>query len=164
MENRNKRIFGIGILFLLLLVLQISAVSALCDTKFVRYYGACEYDGDIKVYDEQNNLIVTDLYGAEKGCFNNYFTVQVPGGDEEDCTVRTGETIRFELNTNELARAQWRPHPSVVNLDLGEVEKPLVPPAKKSYVVFVATLLAILIIFIIVYGAYHHYRKMHKKR
>lgn len=158
---KTKKIFGLGILFLLLMVIQ---TSAICDTKFVRYYGGCEYDGDIKVYDEQNNLIITDLYGAEQGCFNHYFTVQVPGGEEEDCAVKTGETIRFELNTNELARAQWKPYPSVVNLDLGEVEKPLVPAAKKSYVIFAATLLAIIIIFIIIYGTYHHYKKLHGRR
>jgi hypothetical protein len=158
---KNKIVFGLAIVFLLVMVLQ---VSAICDTKFVRYYGGCEYDGDIKVYDSQNTLVVTDLYGANSGCFNNYFTIQVPGGDEEDCVVKTGETIRFELNTNELARAEWEAHPSVVNLNLGDVEVPLISPERKGYVLFAITLLAIIIIFIILYGAYHHYKKLHGRR
>ena len=115
-KNRfTGKIFLISLLMIMLFALN---VSAICNFQSIQFYGACPYDGDIYVYDSQNNLIVKQLYGENTGCYEGNYLMQIPGGPEEECILNPNEKISFKINAQEIATYVWNMDSQRVALDL----------------------------------------------
>ena len=119
---KTKLIIGICILFLLNLPIVFA-----CTNVTTAFYGECEFEGDIKIIDEQNNIVSTEFYSTDSGCYDGKYSIEVSGGVEDDCAVQEGESLRFYLNDNELAQAEFHSYSKVNELDLvgDEVSYPL---------------------------------------
>ncbi len=109
------KIFLISLILIMLLALN---VSAICNFQSIQFYGACPHDGDIYVYDSQNNLIVKQLYGENTGCYEGNYLMQIPGGPEEECMLNPSEKISFKINAQEVATHVWNMDSQRVALDL----------------------------------------------
>jgi len=117
-KMENKKIATILSIMLMLIIMLSINVSAVCNFQSIQFYGACPYDGDIYVYDSQNNLIVKQLYGENTGCYKGNYLMQIPGGPEDECVLNPNEKISFEINAQEIATYKWAMDSERVPLDL----------------------------------------------
>lgn len=152
----------VPIIALLLVVTLALGVSAVCDTKFVNYYGSCPNDGDIQVYDSQDNLVVEQFYTLNKGCYNGNYFISVPGGENKDCVVRPSERLHFKLGTVEMGSIEWSPSPSTQNLDLVRPLPPMEQMPKRGKTSNLFYIVSIILLVIIAIVAVWHYQKKEK--
>ena len=97
------------LLIALFIILVFSSfVSAdFCDLRGVLYYGYCNKEGDVAVYDEQDNLITENFYGQNSGCYNGTYLVIVNGGPSEGCVLQENEVISFYLGGKLAGATKW---------------------------------------------------------
>ena len=160
-KMKNRLIGKMCLISLILIILFAINVNAMCNFQSIQFYGACPYDGDIYVYDSQNNLIVKQLYGENTGCYEGNYLMQIPGGPEEECILNSNEKISFKINVQEVATYEWNMDSQRVALDL--VNGGVVSSGAKVGLLNnnMMIILAILIALIIVV---EFARKVHRRR
>jgi hypothetical protein len=96
----------------------IEVFSSFCSDCVVMFYGHCQTgSGDVDVY-QSGDLVATEAYGNESGCFNNFYDIGVVGGPEPGCDIREGEQIDFYIHANYAGNYTFNCSPAMVNLSL----------------------------------------------
>ena len=140
------------VLVLVVLIMSVGMASAICDFESAKFHGSCPYDGNIRVFDEQNNLIVEQFYSLNQGCYHGMYVIQVHGGVDQECVLNPGEKVSFELNGNNVGNSLWSGE-SIVELNLGK-------KVSNSLGLWLA-IIGIVIVLLIVFSVY---MEKHKKR
>jgi len=91
-----------------------------CSNISVLYYGRCTCgDGDLNVYNNESQLVVSELYGINSGCYNGTYDLLVKGGPEPACHVRPESYIFFTQAGYPAGNDFWNyTGAAVVNLNL----------------------------------------------
>ena len=127
-----SRLANKSVWILMLVFLSVSAIAnAICSFESIQYSGACPFDGDVYVFDEQGNLIVRQLYSENLGCYNGNYLMQVVGGPEQECMLNPREKVTFKINNQDVGYDVWGMKGQRVSLDLSQT--PLVNAQKYEW-------------------------------
>jgi len=146
---------------LLIFPLSVFPVSALCDVDFVNYYGTCTDDGDLRIVDSEGNVLMEQLYTVNRACYNGNYHIAVPGGSGDDCQIREGNLIQFQVSGVTMGYSEWSSSSKVVELNL---ERPKYKEARGEIIstttlYFIITIMALLVVIITILEFFRKRRK-----
>jgi hypothetical protein len=97
------------LLIILTMILALSTIvsAGFCEYKGVIYYGFCSKDGDVVVYDSQDNVVGESLYSLNSGCYNGLYALVLNGGSSPGCILQEGEEIVFYVSGSLAGVTKW---------------------------------------------------------
>ncbi len=142
-----------AIVLLIIVILSIIPVSALCQVEFVTFAGSCPEGGDLRVVDEKGTVLIEQFYTVNRGCYDGKYAVAVPGGSGNECRIKGGDKILFQVNGITMGNVLWSGQSGaekVVILDLvrptyAEAKGEIISPALLYFVLTVMVLLVVII-------------------